>query len=155
MYDAPRTEQEWNAWLDAGVRIMPGNKRERLDLFAERGVHGWMRLPLIVNTSAEERELRDAVESIRDHPALALWQAPDEPIHHWSKYPREGGRPVREPWYLSSGERAEWRRQLEDVVVGMIRGAEIVRELDARPIWLNDTPLAHPECRERASTAAG
>ena len=153
VYDKPRTDDEWRSWKAAGIDLMPCGSRERLDLAGEHGMFGWARMPLVVNDSASERKLRDAVEAVMDHPALAIWQAPDEPIHFASKHPPDG-RPLKEPWTLSDEDRAEWQARLDTVVNGMARGAEIVRELDpTRPLWLNDTAGADRDALARVSTA--
>ncbi len=140
MYDMPRNDDEWRIWHDSGIMLMPCGSRERLDDAAEHGMMGWARMPMIVTNSADEQTLRERVEAVRDHEALAIWQGPDEPIHFASKVPLKTGHPVKEPWLLSDDNRAALKSQLDTVVDGMIRGAEIVRELDpTRSIWLNDT----------------
>jgi hypothetical protein len=153
MYDMPRNDDEWRTWHEAGIRLMPANSPEKLDLVAEHHMLGWARVPMIVNTTEDEKKLVEAVERVKDHPALTIWQAPDEPIHFAGKLVQGEG-PIYEPWYLSPEEHEAWMGNLGAVVDGMLAGSEIIRELDpTRPIWLNDTAGCHRDARARVADA--
>jgi hypothetical protein len=153
MYGTPRDETEWQTWYDAGIRLIPCGTREALDNAARHGMYGWAHVPMCVNNADDEKKLRDAVNELKDHPALMVWQAPDEIIHHASKVTGDPS-PVYEPWYMNPEDQATWRQQLDTVVTGLLHGSEIVRELDPeRPTWLNDTSEANRDCRARVASA--
>ncbi len=153
MYGTPRSEDEWRRWHDIGIRLIACNTREQLDIAAEHGMYAWAHLPMIVHTTEDEKKLRDAVDGLKDHSALLVWQSPDEAIHHAAKVTGDPS-PVYEPWYMTLEDQATWRDQLNAVVEGLLRGTAILRELDpTRPLWLNDTTEANRDCRARLASS--
>jgi hypothetical protein len=64
--------------------IQTGPQTERLDRLHELGVKGWvnlgMNLDLSENAEARKAKLLAVVNEYKTHPALLLWEGPDEPL---------------------------------------------------------------------------
>ncbi len=135
-YELPRDENEWKTWSEAGVNLVCCHNREQLDKAQQYGMFAWVPVPMVVSSDEDEQKLRDKVTELCDHPAVAIWEAPDEAI--W--------------WTLAFGnERAKWLwkepqervdevlKRRDDLVRNLARGSAIIRELDpTRKLWLNE-----------------
>jgi hypothetical protein len=53
-----------------------------LDAVVRHGLLAWIPLGgnVVIETPADESNLPAMVESVRSHPALAVWEVPDEPL---------------------------------------------------------------------------
>jgi len=61
------------------IRVNPN--QEDLDRAAAHGLQAWIPLGgLPVTSGAQKESLRELVEKFKDHPALAVWEAPDEAL---------------------------------------------------------------------------
>ncbi len=143
MYERPRDENEWKTWTEAGINLVRCGNREDLDECADHGIMGWVPVRLVLADDDDGSALAERVESLKDHPALAVWEGPDEAL--WSLWHRCGG--AEESWRHSPEKRREIYREFERLVQGFRRGTEIIRERDPeaasgqRPIWQNESVL--------------
>ena len=150
-YEIPRDEAEWQLWRDAGVNLLRCNSREDLDRAHEHGMFGWLRLRLILDDDDDGAALAEGVNALKDHPALVVWECPDEAI--WHAMRDEEGNARTRLWELSADDRAETDARFDALVRGMERGTALVRRLDpSRPIWLNE---AAPSNRDVLGRCAG
>ena len=112
-YELPGDEPGLRAMARAGFNLVRCHSRQDLDRAAAAGLRGWMPLPLQVGT--EGGKLRQIVEAVKDHPALAVWEGPDEVVWNFTAYSglfangtypsRDGGRhrgPLGIPRLLSA-----------------------------------------------------
>ena len=136
MYERPRDDGEWKAWSEAGINIVCCHTREQLDQALAHGMSAWIPVPMIVADDEGEERLRATVEELRDHPAVAVWEAPDEAI--WCTLMFGDDRAFR-LWQEPEERVQEVRRRRDAVVAGLARGAKLIRKLDpGRPLWLNE-----------------
>lgn len=135
-YELPRDEGEWRSWSEAGVNLVCCRTRDDLDRAAEYGMFAWVPVPMIVNSAEKEAALREKVSELVGHPAIAVWEAPDEAIWRTIYF---GDDRARFLWQEPEDRVIEVRRRREELVAGLKRGAAIIRELDpGRPLWLNE-----------------
>ncbi len=123
MYERPRNDGEWRTWSEAGINLVGCKGRDDLDEARKWGVSGWVTMPMVLAEGDDESALADKIDSLKDHPALAVWEAPDEAILAAS--PRSHPPPDHD--------------RLDELVAGLERGSRIVRERDpSRKLWLNE-----------------
>ncbi|HQK23601.1 MAG TPA: hypothetical protein PLM66_12000, partial [Candidatus Latescibacteria bacterium] len=84
-YEHPRTEDEWRQWTKAGINIVCCHNREELDAAHAHGVLGWVPVPVILADGDDGSTLAAKVNTLKDHPALAVWEAQDEAIWNASR----------------------------------------------------------------------
>ena len=135
MYEYPRDEKEWKQWTDAGINLLRCSDREQLDQTQERGIYGWNTVRSILADDDDGAELTDRIESLKDHPALAVWEAPDEAIWQiWRNVNKKGAF-----WRDSVNHVSDMEERLNTLVRGLARGSNLIRERDpGRKIWLNE-----------------
>ncbi len=136
MYEFPRDESEWKAWRDAGINLIRCANQEQLDIAHDHGVAAWVAVPMIVIDDQSEQRLIDKIEPLIGHPALAVWEAPDEAI--WGTI-HFGPDRARRLWDEPEDRVVEVIRRRDELVKGLARGVKIIAERDpGRPIWLNE-----------------
>ncbi|MBU7004428.1 MAG: hypothetical protein HXS50_02590, partial [Theionarchaea archaeon] len=101
------------------------------------GMMGWVPVPMVVSSDEDAGILTEKIESMKNHPALAIWEAPDEAV--WNVFRLEDGIVTTRPWSKPPETRGILERRMDDLVGGLRRGTEIIRELDpGRRTWLNE-----------------
>ena len=141
-YELPKADAELKAMAESGVNLVRCHNRVDLDRAAAVGMMGWV--PLSVQLGATE-QLRKQVESVKDHPALAVWEGPDEIVWNFTAY---SGLYRKLGIYKSPDE---WKRQTplavkysEDqarkIMPKIREGIQLVRSLDGQNLqfWINE-----------------
>jgi hypothetical protein len=99
-------------------------------------MQGWVPVPMLLADSDDGTALAARIDALKDHPALAVWEAPDEAI--WSASLKDNAARMAF-WKLSPEKIAEVERNHDTMVRGLERGARVVRERSpGKPIWLNE-----------------
>jgi hypothetical protein len=142
IYELPKTGEELKAMAEAGINLVRCRSSEDLDRAASVGMMGW--LPLAVQNGPTD-ELRKKIESVVDHPALVVWEGPDEIVWKFTAY---SGLYSEKKVYKQSGE---WwlqtplvigysEEQAKEVIPKMKEGINLVRRLDTqnRQFWINE-----------------
>ena len=148
IYELPPDDAELRSLAAAGINLVPCRNRADLDRAHAAGLRAWMPLPL---QEGPTDALRSLVESVKDHPALQVWEGPDEVVWNFTAYSglaRTAGF-TREDWQNQrpvAVTHAE--REASRILPQMREAIRLVRELDPkhRPIWINeaaDSDLAH------------
>lgn len=134
MYERPRTREEWQTWRAAGINLVHCQSRDQLDEAQASGMFGWVSVPMVLPDGDDGSALAERVDSLKDHPALAVWEAPDEAIlAAWRN--RAGS---RDPATI-----AETERSFDALVRCFGRGAALVRKHDPGPkLWLNEAVIS-------------
>lgn len=141
MYEQPTDDAKAKELVDSGVNFAACQSREQLDRALKFGLQCWFTLPL--DKPADEN-LRRMIESVSDHPALVVWEGPDEVVWNFTAWSMLYKRGLHK-------ERGEWRRQTPaalaytaahgpEVLKNIREGTAMVRRLDRhkRPIWINE-----------------
>lgn len=139
-YETPGDYTRLKAMVDAGINLFRVGSRKQLDQLQELGVMGWVPLGI---TAGPTEELRKQIEALQDHPALAVWEGPDEVVWGFTAYSglaKTAGF-VREDWWNQKPKAVEYARAQAKVLMPKMNAAiALVKELDEydRPFWINE-----------------
>jgi hypothetical protein len=144
MYERPRNEQEWRTWSDAGINLVMCRTRDDLDEAQEWGMSGWVPVPMVLADDDDGSALGEQIDSLKDHPALMVWEAPDEAIlANWRN--RAGS---RDPKIIS-----ETTRAFDVFIHRLERGAAVIRRHDPNhPLWLNEGVISPVDILSRCTS---
>ena len=83
LYENPKDDDRLKEAAEAGFNLIRCSaQREALDRLRARGVKAWIKLgvnlDLSENTDARKTALLKTVNAVKDHPALLVWEGPDE-----------------------------------------------------------------------------
>ena len=136
MYERPRNDDEWRRWKEAGINLVKAGNREQLDESWKWGMSATVHAPMILADDDDGSKLVEFVNGLKDHPALEVWEAPDEAI--WWAWRLERAQPPR--FWGPHKEVAEERiARMDALVRGLTRGAALIREHDpGRRLWINE-----------------
>ena len=141
-YELPRDEAGLRAMVQAGFNLVRCRDRADLDRAAKAGLKGWIPLPL--QLGPEDERVRRLVGSVRDHPALAVWEGPDEIVWNFTAYSglfRNGIYPTPDEWWRQTPRAIEYSEQQAATILPRLRAAiEWLRNYDTerRPVWINE-----------------
>ena len=136
MYERPRNDGEWERWQEAGINLIRARSWKELDENWEYGMFGTVHVNMILDDSDYGQTLTAIVNTLKDHPALVAWEAPDEAI--WWAWRLERAVPPRF-WGPHEDVAPQAIARMEALVRGLIRGAEMIRKLDPdHYLWLNE-----------------
>ncbi len=140
IYELPGEESELRAMVEAGFNLFRCGNRSDLDRVAQYGAMGWTSIP--VQNGASE-SVRAQVKSMAGHPALAVWEGPDEIIWTYTAYSfleRVAGF-TRDDWNAQMPKAVNYARDQSRIINPSIhRGIQLIRELDPNqlPFWINE-----------------
>lgn len=140
IYELPADDAALREMADAGINLVHCNGRFELDRLQSVGLKGW--LPLSVQQGATP-ELRKQIEAVVDHPALAVWEGPDEIVWTFTAYSflKDVAGFTREDWNNQTDKAVKYsEEQAAQIIPKMHEGIALVRELDPqdRPFWMNE-----------------
>ncbi len=139
-YDLPSDEAELEAMVEAGFNLFGCRNEQDLDRVEDHGVYGWVRLRM---EDGATDALREQVESLKDHPALAVWHGPDEFVWHLSSgasHLADAGLERQDWWTLDERALEHAEEHIEERMPRLIEGIEHVRATDdgKHQIWFNE-----------------
>ncbi len=141
-YELPQSDEALKEMAAHGVNLVRCGNRADLDRVAAAKMKAW--IPLGVQ-QGDTQELRERIKAVKDHPALAVWEGPDEIIwtftaysilhrtRHIYQYPDE--------WWRQTPLAMEYSEKEGARILPKIRqGIELVRSLDDRNLqfWINE-----------------
>ena len=143
-YELPKCDADLTAMADAGINILRcGNKKD-----LERISNAGMMAAYYLNLAGGKTEnLKKQVESVMDHPALVVWEGPDEIVWTFTAASwlwRKGERAVfdqKGEWWKQTLEAFEYSEQkAQQIIPKLIEGIELVKEVDhnKHPVWINE-----------------
>jgi hypothetical protein len=141
IYEMPKTDAELQTMAKAGINLVRCSNKGDLDRAKGAGMMGWVPVPM---QSEDPGKVRELVESVKDHPALAVWEGPDELVWNFtagSNLYREGIHKVHGEWWLQTPEAVEYSEaQARKIIPRLIENIRLVRSLDGgrHPIWINE-----------------
>ena len=139
-YELPRDEATLREMATAGVNLVHCRNVQDLDRAHAAGLLGWMPVP--VQNGATEA-LRTLVSDAANHPALAVWEGPDEIVWTFTAYSfleKQAGF-TREDWNHQTPRAVAYARtKAAELLPNLKAGIRLVRELDKRnlPFWINE-----------------
>ncbi|MBN2310113.1 MAG: hypothetical protein JXR94_14155, partial [Candidatus Hydrogenedentes bacterium] len=141
-YELPEDEAALEAMADAGVNLVHCHSRADLDRVQAEGMQGVF--PLALQQGATDA-LREQVAAVADHPALAVWEGPDEVVWNFTAYSglyrTHGVHKTKGAWWAQAPEAVAYAEEkAAEIIPNMRAAAALVRELDAlgRPLWINE-----------------
>ena len=143
-YELPKGDAELKAMSEAGVNLIRCGNRENLDRITDQGMMGWVSLPVHAGVTDN---LRQQIESVVDHPALAVWEGPDEVVWNftaWSHLWRKDRLGVFEhegEWWMQTPLVIEYsEKKAKEIMPNMHEAIQLVRSLDKhnRQFWVNE-----------------
>lgn len=141
-YTMPKDDAELRAMAEAGFNLIHCADVAELDRAQRAGMMGWISVPLQLGPDHEN--VRKAVEAAKDHPALAVWEGPDEVVWHFTAYSglhRSGVYKQSDEWWQQTPfavERSE--AEAKKILTPLRAAAQMIRRTDRRrlPIWINE-----------------
>lgn len=79
-YEMPKDDAALKQLADAGFNLVCTRTRADLDRAQKHGLHGWVPIGAGYGPDKPEqqKQLADQIRSLKDHPALLIWELPDE-----------------------------------------------------------------------------
>ena len=140
-YSAPEDEAAYADMAEAGVNLVRCGGVADLDRAHGYGMNGWISLPMHTDLTPEgEKQIADVLE----HPALAVWEGPDEMVWNFTAYSglfRDGTHERKGAWWEQTPKAVAFAEQQAAIIMPNVqRWAARIRELDVqkRPIWFNE-----------------
>lgn len=141
-YELPKEDAALAKMAMAGVNLVCCHNKADLNRAQAAGLLGWMPLPL---QKGGGDDLKAAVESVKDHPALAVWEGPDEIVWNFTAYSglykSMGVYESRDEWWRQTPKAIAYSEaQAAQIIPKMQEAAAMLRALDprARPVWINE-----------------
>lgn len=139
-YELPASDADLKEMADAGVNLVRCPDRATLDRADKAGLLGWV--PLSVQQGATPA-LKQQIESVLDHPSLAVWEGPDEIIWTFTAYStlEKAVGIKREDWFEQRENAVKYAQsQAATILPNMREGIALVKSLDTkrRPFWMNE-----------------
>ena len=141
-YELPESDEGLKAMADAGVNLVRCSSRAELDRLHALGLQGVAPLPL---EQGATEDLRAKVAELAEHPALAVWEGPDEVVWNFTAFSglfrTMGVYKTRDAWWDQAPEAKAYAAEQAAKIVPKMRAAVAMsRELDAakRPVWINE-----------------
>ena len=141
-YELPKEDDELARMAQSGINLVRCQSSSDLDRAASAGMLGWVPVPMQLGNS---EPLREKIESLMKHPALAIWEGPDEIVHNftaWSGlYRTKGIYKSPDEWSQQTpGAIAYSEEQAQQILPNLRDAAQLIRTLDPnkRQIWINE-----------------
>ncbi|MCA9217827.1 MAG: hypothetical protein KDB27_32380 [Planctomycetales bacterium] len=139
-YEMPESDADLKRMADAGVNLVTTGTKQSLDRAHAFGMSGWMPLPL---QSGATDVLRKRVEEVGDHPALAVWEGPDEIIWTFTAYSflKDRAGFTRDDWNAQKPIAVEYsEKEAAKIMPAMRNAIAMIRQIDQhnRPVWINE-----------------
>ncbi|MBI3117140.1 MAG: hypothetical protein HYZ00_00535 [Candidatus Hydrogenedentes bacterium] len=140
IYELPEGDAALQRMADSGINLFRCGNRAELDRVQASGAFGWV--PLGVHQGATDA-LREQVNALQDHPALAVWEGPDEIVWNFTATStlKDSAGITREDWVRQRPHAVAYAaQQAQQIMPAMHQGIALVRELDTydRPFWMNE-----------------
>ncbi|MBX7255380.1 MAG: hypothetical protein K1Y02_03370 [Candidatus Hydrogenedentes bacterium] len=140
-YELPGDDAGLADMASAGVNLVRCGTRADLDRAQAANLMGWMPLPL---DGGATDELKAQIQSVLDHPALAVWEGPDEMTWNYTAYSglhKSGVYDKKGEWWEQTPKVIAYSETKAAEIIPKFKAAvEMIRAMDtqARPIWMNE-----------------
>lgn len=143
-YEHPAEDDELRDMAEAGVNLIRCGNEESLDRVQTHGMMGWVPLSL---QSGATPEFQERIRALAEHPALAIWEGPDEVVWNFTAYSglwrqdRIGVFPNKDEWWMQTPLAVEYSEErAAEIMPNMREAIEFIRSVDAhnRQVWINE-----------------
>ncbi|MCA9012378.1 MAG: hypothetical protein KDB01_21655 [Planctomycetaceae bacterium] len=139
-YELPADDAALKEMAEAGINLIRCGNRGDLDRVHAVNALGW--IPMSVQQGATD-ELRKRVAALVDHPALAVWEGPDEIIWNFTAYSGllKSAGITKEDWYEQRPNAVAYAESQAAIILPKMReGIALIKSLDPhqRPFWMNE-----------------
>lgn len=141
-YELPKDEAGLKAMAQAGVNLLRCHNRTDLDRVGALGMTGWIPLPL---QQGDTPALRNKINELKEHPALAVWEGPDEIVWNFTAATNlfDHKKVHKQPhaWDKQTPNAIAYAEEQARTIIPNIRSAvQAIHELDGnkRQIWINE-----------------
>lgn len=141
-YELPEDDAALTVMASSGVNLIRCGSKEDLDRIQAVGAMGWMPLPL---NQGPTDALKSQVEEVKDHPALAVWEGPDEIVWNFTAYSglfkSMGVYETKDEWWRQTPKAIAYSEaQAADIIPKMRDATAFIRSVDTRklPVWINE-----------------
>jgi hypothetical protein len=140
-YELPKEDTALKAMADAGVNLVQCASREDLDRVQAVGMLGIIRLPL---QGGATEALEKSIAAVSDHPALAVWEGPDEIVWTFTAYSAlhrtMGVHKTPGEWDRQTPEALAYAEKMAaEIIPNMRAAANVLRKIaPEKPLWINE-----------------
>lgn len=141
-YDLPQDDAGLRLMADAGVNLVRCRSVEDLDRLQSAGMQGVVPLPL---DKGPADDLRERVAQLAEHPALAVWEGPDEVVWNFTAYSglfkKLGIHKQPGAWWIQAPEAVAYAgKRAAEIMPNMRAAVAMIREVDGgtHPVWINE-----------------
>ena len=145
-YHLPTDDAALKEMIDAGFNLFRCSSKEDLGRVQKLGAQGWISLPL---SQGVTDNLKKIVGAVAGHPALAVWEGPDELVWGFTansnlyrdlKIHKSQG-----AWWNLSPEAVKYAKEQSEVIMPNINnGIAYVRSVDPNnlQVWINEAGIS-------------
>jgi hypothetical protein len=143
-YEHPAEDDALRDMAEAGVNLILCGNEDSLDRVQAHGMMGWVPLSL---QSGATPEFQERIRTLAEHPALAIWEGPDEVVWNFTAYSglwrqdRIGVFPNKDEWWMQTPLAIEYSEErAAEIMPNMREAVEFIRSVDPhnRQVWINE-----------------
>ena len=143
-YEYPAEDDGLRDMAEAGVNLIRCGNEDSLDRVQAHGMMGWVPLSL---QSGATPEFQERIRTLAEHPALAIWEGPDEVVWNFTAYSglwrqdRIGVFPNKDEWWMQTPLAIEYSEErAAEIMPNMREAVEFIRSVDPhnRQVWINE-----------------
>lgn len=143
-YEHPAEDDALKDMAEAGVNLIRCGNVDSLDRAQAHGMMGWVPLGL---QSGATPEFQEHIRSLASHPALAVWEGPDEIVWGFTAYSGLWKQdqlavfPNKGEWWMQTPLAIEYSEgRAAEIMPNMLEAIEFIRSVDPhnRQIWINE-----------------
>ncbi|MDE0015778.1 MAG: hypothetical protein OXU51_06295 [Candidatus Poribacteria bacterium] len=142
-YEHPAEDAAFRDMAESGVNLVMCGSVEAFDRAHAHGMMGWVPLGL---QSGATPEFQERIRTLAAHPALAVWEGPDEVVWGFTAYSglwkqdQMAVFPNKGEWWMQTPLAIEYSEgRAADIMPKMREAIEFIRSVDPhnRQIWIN------------------
>ena len=143
-YEHPAEDDALRDMAEAGVNLVRCGNTEALDRVHAHGMMGWVPLSL---QSGATPEFQEHIRTLATHPALAIWEGPDEIVWNFTAYSglwrqdRLAVFPNKGEWWMQTPLAIQYSEErAAEIMPNMREAVEFIRSVDPhnRQVWINE-----------------
>ncbi len=143
-YELPAEDDALRDMAEAGVNLIRCGNTEALDRVQALGMMGWVPLSL---QSGATPEFQEHIRNLAAHPALAIWEGPDEIVWNFTAYSglwrqdRLAVFPNKGEWWMQTPLAIQYSEErAAEIMPNMREAVEFIRSVDPqnRQVWINE-----------------